>query len=838
MTRRRLSAVLSLLVVLGLLAPMAQAQTESLALADDPTERLTQTPQAIQISEIRVEGVADENTQRFVLQRSGLATGQTVTIPGDQAFSEAIRDIYDLGLFDDVKIVEEQRTEGGVHLVIRVREVPRLDDYSFTGVKRSHRKDLAEDVSLIRRTSLRQGDVQRAVQVIEDFYDDKGHPLASVDVQRELDEETNTVDVTFAIDKGPRVEVADIQIDGNSTISERKLRREMKGTKEKRWWRFWKKETFNENKYQEDLNTLLRTYNERGYYDARIEQDSVYIQNEEGDPEMIVRLLIHEGPQYHIRHVDWEGNTVYTDAQLSRSLDLEAGEVYNSSKLEENLYGNRQSSDIYSLYTNRGYMRFNAQPTVTVVEGDSLDLSFDLFEGDIYEFGTITIAGNENTKEHVIRRELYTFPGQTFSRELIQESIRRLMQLSYFSQESLSAGPSINLDEANKRVDLAYTVEEVGSDQLQLSGTWGGFGLILQLQFGFNNFSAQNLFKRGAWRPIPRGDGQKLSMGVQTNGRFYQSYSLSFTEPWFRGRPTPVGFALSHSRIDGSSGQSNTSFFLRQGGRFINSSVRLFYDQRLKWPDDKFNSSTGLRYQFYNNEDWTTTLPRGISQEITAQQSFSRNSLDNPMFPQSGSNVSLSLDVAPPIPGFIQYHKWRFRSSWNIPLANKLSFGVNTDYGYIGSLTGDPVNFQRFFVGGSPFETSGGFFAFGSDIVYMRGYPLQAVGPRRNGDEVTGGTILNKYSAELRFMAVTSPQVQAAPYLFFDAANTYDSFQTYNPASLFRAAGVGARLFLPILGMLELSYGYNFDEFVPVNSRHEGNKRGFFQFSLGQGFGQ
>src|SRR5690606_17506600 len=388
---------------------------------------------------------------------------------------------------------------------------------------------------------------------------------------------------------------------------------------------------------------------------------------------------------------------------------------------------------------------------------------------------------------------------------------RRLSQLNYFTQESLGAGPSMNIDEDRKTVDLSYTVAEQSSDQLELSGTWGSFGLVLMLRFSFNNFSAQNLFNADAWDPLPSGDGQQLSVAVQTNGTFYQNYSLSFTEPWFRGRPTPIGGSLSFSRFGGGRRSLNFGGF-RSDGSLQTGSARAFYERRLKWPDDKFTMSSALRYQYYNNQNLFNSIPNGISQLLTVQQSVARNSLDHPLFPMSGSQARLSLEVAPPIGEFIQYHKWRFQTSWHMPLASKLSVAFSTDYGFVGSLTGDRVDFERFIVGGSPFDTQGFYSYFGRDIIYMRGYPAAAIGPRRN-DEPVGGTILNKYTSELKWMAIQTPQLSAMPYLFLDAANTWNDLDSYNPSELFRSGGVGMRLFLPILGMLELTYGYNFDTF-------------------------
>lgn len=793
-------------------------------------------PEPVEVLGISVGGVDSEGVRNFVLQTSGLEVGQTVTVPGDPALADAIRSIYRTGLFSDVKVIEERRVGDGVYLNIQVEEVPKLAGFTFENIKKGQRNDLKKEVPLITGVPVRPGDIERSKQVIEAFYQEKGYLLAEANVERETT--SQGVNLTFSVDRGPRVEVGDIVVEGNEAISERKIRKQMKETKEDRWWKFWSRASFDEDAFEEDLRNVVTYYNEQGYYDAQVVRDSVYLENEEGDPELVVQLTVREGPRYHIRDIEWEGNTVYPDEVLTRALGFEKGDPYNVVKLEENLYANRQSTDVASLYTNRGYMRFNVQQSTQVAEGDSLDLHFDVYEGEVFEFGDINIAGNDKTKEHVIRRELYTIPGQTFSREAVQESIRRLSQLSYFNQEALAGGPSIEVNDAEKTVDMTYNVEEVGGDQLELSGTWGRYGLILMLRLGFNNFSAQNLFNKDAWKPLPSGDGQKLSLGIQTNGRYYQSYDLSFTEPWFRGRPTPIGGAISFSKI----GQSPYSSRLFGGDveerGLTTGSVRGFYEQRLKWPDDKFNASSALTYRYYNIQGWSG-LPEGVSQELTFQQSLTRNSLDNPMFPMSGSRVGLSVDVAAPLPGFIQYHKWRATSSWNVPLAGKVSIGLSTDFGYIGSLSGDDVEFERFLVGGSPFETQGIYNSFfGKDIVLMRGYPARAISPRRGGVPV-GGRVLNKYTSELRVLAVQTPQLQAAPYLFLDAANTWNSLGAYNPAQLFRSTGVGVRLVLPILGMLELTYGYNLDPFDPISrSRDDGSRSWTFQFSLGQGFGQ
>jgi outer membrane protein insertion porin family len=825
----------ALLILSVFLAPSGNAQSPNSITQGGTSGLFERLPDQYEILGISVEGVESETAKSVVTQASGLRVGQSVTVPGDEALGDAIRSIYRLGLFSDVKIVEERRVGDGVFLAIRVEEEPRLVEYTFSGVKRGHRKDLEEEVPILTGSPVRPSDIERSKQAITSYFKEKGYLLSSVEVARERTPEGH-VALDFQIDRGPKVEIDEIRVHGNQEVSESRVKRSMKNTDEDRWWRFWSAATFDRDEYEEDLQNVVQYYNDRGYYDARIVEDTVFVRDGE-DPGVVVELRIEEGSRYFIRDIKWEGNTVYSDEFLTQSLGFETGDPFNRSKLEENLFANRNSSDVASLYFNRGYMKFRAEPSISVVEGDSLDIHFDIMEGDVYKFGGITIAGNTKTKEHVVRRELYTVPGQTFSRDAIQESIRRLSQLNYFTQESFAGGPAMDIDEQEKKVDLSYTLEEQGSDQLELSGTWGSFGLVLMLRFTFNNFSAQNLFNAEAWDPLPSGDGQKLSLAVQTNGTYYQNYSLSYTEPWFRGRPTPVGFSLSYSSFGGGGRRSFLSQgFGRGAGSLQTGSARAFYERRLKWPDDKFSMSTALRYQYYSNDSLFATIPQGISQIATVQQSLTRNSLDHPIFPMRGSQASLSLELAPPIGGFVQYHKWRFNSQWHVPIMSKLSVGFSSDFGYVGSLTGDPVNFERFIVGGSPFDTQGFTSYFGRDIIYMRGYPAAAIGPRR-GDEPVGGTILNKYTSELKWLAIQTPQLSAAPYVFLDAANTWNGFNSYNPSELFRSGGVGMRLFLPILGMLEIAYGYNFDTFDAISSRHDGGNQWYFQFSLGQGFG-
>jgi len=797
------------------------------------------------IQDIRVTGVDNQRTRRFVVQSSGLSTGQRVQLPAGDAIAEAIRSIYDLGLFSDVAI--HRRSQGGekVDLVIEVTPEPTLIGYEMQGIKGRHRDDLQEKIPLVEGRAVRPSEIERTKQIIRDFYVDKGFRRTEVTVER-TQNESDQLALTFNVDRKKKIEVERIRFLGNEEFDDGTLRGAMEKTRENRWWRFWKGEKFNQSEYESDLTKVVDHYRKHGYYDARIVKDSVYALDEDG---LAIDVTVQEGEKYYVKDMSWEGNTVFTDEELTQQLGLEEGEPYNGTALEENLYGSQRGTDVLGMYMNRGYMRADVQPNVRVVGQDSLDITFDVQEGEIYEFGDITISGNTKTHDYVVRRELLTVPGERFSRSAIQESIRRLSQLEYFSKQSLQGGPEVSVDQEEKEADLTYEVEETGSDQLQLSGTFGRFGLILQLGFTFNNFSAQDIFNASAWRPLPSGDGQKLSLNVRTNGTFYQNYSISFEEPWFQGRPTPVGGSISYSKYTRSFyGGQPTGGLL--DASFQNLSANLFVRQRLRWPDNKFEAGVSVGYQLYNNRGFRRTedggrgenvglfrsIPGGRNQSVTIQTSLSRNSVDNPRFPSAGSKVDFSVEVAPPVGEFVQYHKWKLESSWNVPLGEDFSVGVGTEHGYIGSITGGAVRFERFEVGGTPFDYQGR--NFGTEPIYMRGYPRGVIGPkiRRGGAlQPQGGRILNKYTSEFRWKAVESRQLQARPYLFLDAAGAWNSARSYNPSNLYRSAGLGVKLYLPIVGMIEVNYGYNFDRYEPLRD-NDGTPGWTFQFSLGQGF--
>ncbi len=815
----------ALLVCLLLAFGPAEAQTPA-----PPAGMPAAAPAPYEILAVTVEGAADESSASLARQIAGLRPGMQVQLPWDPSFSEAVRGLYVRGYYSDAAVVVSQVVGQGVFLTLKVTEQPKLAQYAIEGLSSSDQNELRDEIPLLRGRAVRPSDVERGRLAIEAFLRGKGYRAPTVTVAQ-APAQDGRVDLTYTVQRGSRESIASIEFAGNTAFSDRTLRRQLKGTPERRWWRFWKRSTFRDAAFQEDLTSLVAFYNDRGYYGARIVSDSVFTASNG----VVVRIGVEEGPKYAVRNVDFEGNTLFTDAQLRQALEVQRGDTYNASRVDRNLNYNAAHTDVRSLYNDRGYLQFNAVPQITVAPGDSLDLAFEVNEGDVYEFGQVNIAGNTRTKDHVIRRELRTIPGQPYSRSAVERSIRELSTLNYFDPASFGNGPAMDVDDDDHTVALTYRLAEKSSDQLELSGGWGGSGtgLILTARVTFANFSVQNLLK-GRGNPMPSGDGQQLSLQVQTYGKRQQIYSLSFTEPWFRGRQTPAGFSVGYSS---SNGLSTNPYHIARGFG------RVFYRQRLRFPDDYFQTGTDLGLQIYNisgiggNQNFSG-LPEGISREFTVAQSLTRNALDNPQLPQAGSNLGLTLTIAPPIPGFIQYVKADFRNGWYTPIAPRLSASIRTQFGYIGSLTGDDVQFQRYLIGGTALEASsasGGIRGFGKDLVFMRGYPVESIGPRLEGAPV-GGRILNKYQAEVQWLALQSPQLTVAPYIFLDAANTYDSFSDYDPARLFRSAGFGARLFLPIVGLVDLTYGRQIDAYTPLPGTTEsGLPKWNFQFTLGGG---
>ncbi len=820
----KMPAISTFFIALMLLPGIVQAQV-------NPANALhASTEKSFIVASVDVAGSLDESTKKFLKKASGLRVGQTITLPNDPAVAVAIRAIYRLGQFSDVEITHQKPGSGGLKLFIHVTSFPRLNEVRFTGLNKKEERQLHKKVDLLPGLVVRPADIKRNRQIIQEDLREKGHHQSIVEVQ-ELAIGENAIDVLFHVNDGPQFRVQKISIDGNLRLSESSLKKVM-DTREQTWWRFWDKARFEEDILQEDLEKMQRYMHQEGFYDARIVKDTVVV-NTLDDPGLYVSIDVHEGEPYFIESINWEGNTLFSDDQLTGWLGIKPGDRYNLTKLQENLYGNARGSDVSSRYMNLGYMRFSIEPVIAIAGRDSLSLRLDVLEGQPYTFGEIEITGNHVTNDHVVRRELFSVPGERFSRAAIQESVRRLMQTGYFGDQSIRQGPGISIDDANKEVHLRYEIEEANFPMPQFTGTIGQFGLVLGVKMAYNNFSLQKAFEKNGWHPLPSGDGQQVGLNVQANGKQYQQYSFSFSEPWFRGKPAPIGLSISYTHI----GAEAVSSDLRGG--FNTFSVRAFHDRRLKWPSSFFNVGTVVEYRAFNNSLYEE-LPTGRSEELSISQSISHNTTDHPLFPASGSHNRFSVEVGLPVNDFVQYHKWRFQSSWNFPLlkSRRLSFNAGADLGYIGSLNGGEVAFERFVLGGSPLDAQGiaSTPVLGTDVVYFRGYPLGAFSSSEDGG-VTGHRLLTKYTTELRWMAIQKPQFQVMPYAFFDAANAWNDLQAFNATSLFRSAGFGLRMSLPIVGMVDVVYGRNLDSFaVPDGSNKTGLPGWGLQFSIGQPF--
>ncbi|MDX1636567.1 MAG: outer membrane protein assembly factor BamA, partial [Balneolaceae bacterium] len=733
----------------------------------------------------------------------------TITIPGDE-IGQAIKRLDRTGLFSDIEINQVGSTFDGVHLQIKVVGQPRLAGYEIRGVKRSQRKDLRERLNLLEGFAVTESAKNQAVNTIKSFYKEKGYWFTEVEVSTSpTDTVRNRATMYFDIDPGERLEIKDIRFEGNEQYDEKKLRKTLDTIKEDRWWKFFSKKLFKQEDYEEAKNNLRDFYGENGFRDFYIVDDSVFTYNYKDDKEGIgVWIKINEGPQYKVRNITWEGNTVYTDERLTQALGFQKGDVFNEKKFQENLQFTQGNTDVTSLYQNIGYLFFQVQPEIDVVAEDSLDIHLSIIEDEIATLNQVSFSGNTKTHDDVVRRTLRTIPGKTYSRQAIVRTVRELGTLGYFQQQNIT--PDLNPDVENKTVDINYQLDESQStDNFEFSGGFGGrgIGLILSARLNFNNFSMGRALRGEGYNPIPSGDGQKLSLGVQVTGGGYQSYSFGFQEPWLSGKPLSLGVNFNYNLINFRNSNIRNELF--------SSSVSL--GKRLKWPDDYYTQRTVLSYQLYDVVGGTSFLAEGTSSIISVKQVIERNSLDNPISPSTGSKLMFSVEVAPPLPSFSQFYKAKSSYQNHTTVAGNLVLTNTIEYGYLGYLGPNRrSNFQRFVLGGTQLQQRQSFI---DDNIDLRGFPggnNGSISPRVDGEEV-GGRLYSKYSLELRYPAVKEEQVQVIPYLFADAGNAYLNLEDFAPFELKRATGVGVRIFLPILGLVDLSYGYRLDGIPGTN---------------------
>ncbi|HEX5002168.1 MAG TPA: outer membrane protein assembly factor BamA [Bacteroidia bacterium] len=786
------------------------------------------------IGGITVTGVKylDESVLRTL---SGLSKGDKIRVPGDK-ITRAIENLWKQGLLADIKIVATRIEGDKIFLELRLQERPRLSKFSFDGITKSEADKIRERIKLVSGKIITDNLIQTTENEIESYFIDKGYLHAKATVITE--DEKNVANSQFMkiqIKKGPRVKIHSITLEGVQALNETRLKRSLKDTKEHKWYRIFSTSKFVEDNYTEDKQKLLAKYTQKGYRDANITWDTVYDHNEAS---VDIKIRINEGPQYFFRNITWIGNTKYAARDLDKILNIHKGEIFNQKKLDEGLFGNASGRDITSLYMDNGYLFFSVTPVEVQVVGDSIDYEMRIYEGKQAIVNKITVVGNTKTNDKVIMREIRTKPGQLFSRNEIIRTQRELAQLGYFDPEKLGVNPKPNAQDGT--VDIEYVVEEKPSDQLELSGGWGGNSLVGTLGVSFNNFSASNIFKKGAWAPLPSGDGQRLSLRMQTNGKYYQSYNASFTEPYLGGKkPNSFSYSIYHSVQ--SNGRPRHSE-LRQAISIIGTSVGL--GQRLKKPDDFFSVYHEFNFQYYKLDNYGSSFlfSDGFSYNIFFQETLSRNSVDQPIYPRTGSQFSTTLQLTPPWSWFnsknyavlpdqekykyIEYHKWKFSALWYTPLAfNKLVLMARANYGFLGYYNKDigPPPFERFYLGGDGLS---GFSLDGREIIAQRGYPNNSLSPPG------GGTIYDKYTVEVRYPLSLNPSATIYMLGFLEAGNAFNRFRDYNPFDLKRGAGGGVRIFLPMFGMLGLDWGYGFDNVPGTLNRSGGN----FHFLIGQQF--
>lgn len=824
-----------LLLVLSLLAHaevLAQKKTIEYGEVED-----------LEIGGIEVKGVfySDPTAIKSV---AGLQVGQIIQIPGKD-ITRAMRNLWKLRLFDDVQITLDKRIGNIIFLTIHLMEKSRLAGWSYRGVRQGTHDDLNDVVKpfLIKGQVASEAMQINASNAIREYFIEKGYLDISVRVEEEpTSERINAVNLIFTIDPKEKVKIDDISFAGNEAVKDKKLRGLMKETKAKS--HLLKKSKFIEEDFEDDKEAIVAHYQSLGYRDAKITHDSVW-RNKDG--ELVVALDIEEGDKYYFGDITWKGNTIYDSETLSKVLGIKKGEVYNEELLQTRLTFSIDGRDVSSLYLDDGYLFFSAKPTEVSVVNDTIDIEMRIFEGPQATIDEVVIKGNTRTHEHVIRRELRTQPGQKFSRSDIIRSQRQIIALGYFNPENL--GIQTPVDQSNGTVDIIYEVEERPSDQLELSAGWGGFGrskVIGTLGVTFNNFSLRNIFNRDAWSPLPQGDGQRFSVRAQTNGDFFQSYNFSFTEPWLGGK-RPNSFT-----IGGVVTKYNQELF--GGGKLAIGRAYIGLGSRLRWPDDNFISNTTLNLEYLNLDDYSSgdfrdargnIVSTGFFNNFSVSQTIARSTINEPTFPRSGSQISLTLQATLPYSllgrdvnlddpqqayKWVEYHKWRLDAEWYTPVAGKLVLKAAAKMGFLGFYNKDigAPPFERFEVGGDGLSNQN-FGITGKDIIAMRGYETEDI----TANALGGASIFNKFSAELRYPLSLNPTSTIFGLLFLEGGNAWKTFDDYNPFDLKRSAGIGVRAYLPMFGLLGFDFGYGFDNLQKLNSGAKWTEFGNFNIILG-----
>ncbi|MFA7209841.1 MAG: POTRA domain-containing protein [Bacteroidales bacterium] len=802
-------------------------------------------PRECVISGLTVSGVNYLNSDQ-ILSLTGLAIGDTISIPGEELTS-IVKRLFLQRFFSDVGVYVDSLVGNNAYLNINIVERPRVSRWNYQGVKKGERTDIEERVKLRRGSELSDYVIKSSCDIIKRYYVEKG--FLNTEVVATHSEDTtikNAVQVTFNVDRKQKVHIQQINFIGSEHLSIHKMRFAMKKTKDRRLYNFFFSKKFNEKEYKNDKQLLLQKFHELGYRDVRLVKDSIYVID---DKSLGIDLVIDEGKQYYFRDITWTGNTQYSSEMLNSVLRIEKGDIYDVVTMEERLFGGgkTQQGNVSQVYKDQGYLFFRVVPVELNIDNDSIDVEMRIFEGKPATYNNIIISGNNVSNEKIIRRQVFTRPGYLFSQTELERSIREIATMGHFDQEAImQMGTGFNVvpNQVNNTVDIIYNVTEKPDSQFEIAGGWGGNTFVGTVGIGFNNFSIKHLFDKQAWRPVPLGDGQTLSLRFQTNGTYYMALSASFVEPWLTGKkPTSFSTSIYYTR------QTASTYYYLTNDQFMEVyGLGLGLGTRLKWPDNYFVFYNQLDIKRYNLQDWNYyfMFTDGQSNIIDYTLTLQRNSTDQIIYPRRGSDFKFGLQLTPPYSLFrskntdyssmsdaerykwIEYHKWTFDASLYTQLIGDLVLMTRANFGYLGyynrKLGYSP--FEGFMLGG---DGMSGYNTYGADIISQRGYHNYSLTPTINN--AYAGRVYDRFTVELRYPVILQPQSTIFALVFLEGGNCWSDIRDFNPFSIKRAVGVGVRVYLPIVGLLGIDWGYGFD------NEFSGEKGGSnFHFMMGQTF--
>ena len=796
------------------------------------------------LRKVNIHGVKHINHD-IIRSSSGLVPGDSIYLSGS-FIQNAMMRLWSQRYFEDIQI--GATIEGdSVDLEVMLRERPRVMNWAVTGVPKGKSKDLIDEVLKLKRGhELSDHIVDRNIKLLKEHYGEKGFLDCEVDVKVEPDTVVKqAVNVTFDVKKNQRVRIGEITFSGNENFPAKRLARTFKKT-HKVSILFWQKTKFNEEEYAEDKENLLDFYNSKGYRNANIISDSIYrmVPKNPKKKRMGIHINLAEGNKYYIRNVSWVGNSKYETEMLQRMLGLSKGDVYDKKSIHKRLgIGKEQNPDdmsVSSLYQNEGYLMSQIEPSEIIIGADSLDLEIKIFEGNQFTINNVGITGNNRVNDEVIRRELYTRPGELYNRALIMQTIRTLAGMQHFNEETLM--PDIK-PVSNELVDINWPLEEKASDQFNVAAGWGSGTFVGSVGITLNNLSIRNFFKKGAWKPYPMGQNQRLSISGQTNGTYYKAIALSFQDPWLGGRK-PNSFTIS-----GHLSEQNNAYYIWQSATsyFRSYGLSIGLGKRLSWPDPYFTFYGELAYQHYGLKNYNSfVMQNGKANMLSLRLVLARNSTDQPIYPRRGSDISVSLQITPPFSAmdgknyadknmsdqeryrWSEFHKWQFKAQWFQALTpnNNLVLMAKAEMGFLGHYNKNKISpFERFQVGG---DGMSGYTMYGVDIIALRGYEDGDLDPVGSNYSIA----YNKYTLELRYPVILKPSSQIYVLGFLEAGNGFTSWKDFAPWKVKRSAGVGVRLYLPIVGMLGIDWGWGFDP--PAGGTKRSGSQ--FHFVIGQNF--